>query len=70
MKTKIPFGYVYSFRDEINNLTSSSSSDFSVALTFNGDDQVPVVDSDTFDALGSDFKSAISSYLPLIYCVL
>lgn len=66
IKTKIPFGYVYSFRDEINNLTSSSSSDFSVALTFNGDDQVPVVNSDTFDALGSDFKSTYFRFIRAI----
>ncbi len=66
IKTKIPFGYVYSFRDEINNLTSSSSSDFSVALTFNGDDQVPVVNSDTFDVLGSDFKSTYFRFIRAI----
>jgi len=66
IKTKIPFGYVYSFRDEVNNLTSSSSSDFSVALTFNGDDQVPVVNSDTFDALGSDFKSTYFRFIRAI----
>lgn len=66
IKTKVPFGYVYSFRDEINNLTSSSSSDFSVALTFNGDDQVPVVNSDTFDVLGSDFKSTYFRFIRAI----
>jgi hypothetical protein len=66
IKTKIPFGYVYSFRDEINNLTSSSSSDFSIALTFNGDDQVPVVNSDTFDVLGSDFKSTYFRFIRAI----
>jgi len=66
IKTKIPFGYVYSFRDEIDNLTSSSSSDFSIALTFNGDDQVPVVNSDTFDVLGSDFKSTYFRFIRAI----
>jgi hypothetical protein len=66
IKTKIPFGYVYSFRDEINNLTSSSPSDFSVALTFNGNDQVPVVNSDTFDVLGSDFKSTYFRFIRAI----
>jgi hypothetical protein len=66
MKTKIPFGYVYSFRDEINNLTSNSPSDFSVALTFNGDDQIPVVNSDTFDILGSDFKSTYFRFIRAI----
>lgn len=66
IKTKVPFGYVYSFRDEINNLTSSSSSDFSVVLTFNGDDQVPVVSSDTFDVLGSDFKSTYFRFIRAI----
>jgi len=66
IKTKIPFGYVYSFKDEIDNLTSSSSSDFSIALTFNGDDQVPVVNSDTFDVLGSDFKSTYFRFIRAI----